>query len=153
MSNPSSTGDPVIHNLAESADSRFGARQRGGMRAKDAVGQYGERVAARHLCDAGLTIVTRNWRCSDGELDLIALDGEVLVFCEVKTRSSSLFGAPVEAVGAAKARRVRHLALRWLAEQRQFGETRFWPELRFDVVSVLRQPRGAAEVMHIRAAF
>jgi putative endonuclease len=123
------------------------------MRAKDAVGQYGERVAARHLTEAGLTVVCRNWRCPDGEIDLIAVEGDVLVFCEVKTRSSTSFGAPAEAVGAAKAQQVRQLALRWLAAQRRYGEARFWPELRFDVVSVLRRPRGAAAVVHIRAAF
>ncbi len=123
------------------------------MRAKDAVGQYGERVAERHLTEAGLVIVSRNWRCPDGEVDIIAVEDQVLVFCEVKTRSSVSFGAPAEAVGAAKAQQVRRLALRWLAEQRAYGETRFWPELRFDVVSVLRRPRGAAEVVHLRAAF
>jgi putative endonuclease len=123
------------------------------MRAKDAIGRYGERVAERHLTDAGLRILARNWRCVDGEVDLIAIEREVLVFCEVKTRSSTAFGAPAEAVGAAKAGQVRQLALRWLAEQREYGEARFWPELRFDVVSVLRRPRGAAEVIHIRAAY
>lgn len=123
------------------------------MRAKDAVGQYGERVAERHLRDAGLTVVARNWRCPDGELDIIAFEGEVLVFCEVKTRTATTFGDPAEAVSTAKARRIRHLALRWLDEQRVRGQTRFWAELRFDVVSVLRQPRGAADVVHLRAAF
>jgi putative endonuclease len=123
------------------------------MRAKDAIGQYGERVAERHLSDAGLTVVARNWRCPDGELDIIAIEGETLVFCEVKTRSATTFGDPAEAVAGAKARRLRRLASRWLGEQRERGETRFWPEMRFDVVSVLRRPRGAAEVVHLRGAF
>jgi putative endonuclease len=123
------------------------------MRAKDAIGQYGERVAERHLRDAGLTVVARNWRCADGELDIVATEGDVLVFCEVKTRSATTFGDPAEAVGGAKARRLRRLALRWLDEQRDFGRTRFWPELRFDVVSVMRRRQGAAEVVHLRGAF
>ncbi len=68
------------------------------MRAKDAVGQYGERVAAQHLIDSGLEILDRNWRCRDGELDIVARDGDVIVFCEVKTRSSTAYGDPAEAV-------------------------------------------------------
>jgi putative endonuclease len=120
------------------------------MRAKDAVGQYGQRIAERHLVESGLTVVARNWRCPDGELDLVATEGPVLVFCEVKTRSSTAYGDPAEAVLGAKARRLRRLALRWLAEQQAYGDPRFWPELRFDVVSVLRVPRGAATVRHLR---
>lgn len=120
------------------------------MRAKDALGQYGQRVAEHHLVSAGLTVVARNWRCVDGELDLIATDGPVLVFCEVKTRSSTAYGDPAEAVLGAKAVRLRRLALRWLAAQQGYGDPRDWPELRFDVVSVLRQPRGAASVRHLR---
>ena len=120
------------------------------MRAKDAIGQYGQRVAERHLVEAGLTLVERNWRCADGELDLIATDGPVLVFCEVKTRSSTAYGDPAEAVLGQKAVRLRRLALRWLAEQKAYGDPRYWPELRFDVVSVLRQHRGPASVRHLR---
>lgn len=118
------------------------------VRAKDAVGRYGEDVAVRHLLEAGLEIVERNWRCDLGELDIIARDARTLVFCEVKTRSGTGFGTPAEAVGVAKARRVRALACRWIAERRPpYGE------LRFDVVSVLRRPRGAATVHHLRGAF
>lgn len=118
------------------------------MRAKDALGRYGEDVAARHLQAAGLTVVERNWRCRDGEIDIVARQGEILVFCEVKTRSGPAFGMPAEAVTPVKAARIRRLAGRYLAERRPgYGE------LRFDVVSVLRQPRGAAVVEHLRAAF
>ena len=120
------------------------------MRAKDAIGQYGQRVAEQFLVDAGLIVLARNWRCVDGELDLIVTDGPVLVFCEVKTRSSTAYGDPAEAVLGAKAARLRRLAVRWLAEQKAYGDPRYWPELRFDVVSVLRQPRGAASVRHLR---
>jgi putative endonuclease len=123
------------------------------VRAKDAIGRYGEDVAARHLTDAGLTILDRNWRCRAGELDIIALDSGVLVFCEVKTRSSTQFGDPAEAVIGAKAARIRRLAMAWLAAQRESGHGEFWPEMRFDVVSVLRQRQGAAAVEHLRGAF
>lgn len=118
------------------------------MRAKDAIGAYGERVAADFLRNAGLTVLERNWRCPAGEIDLIAADGDVLVFCEVKTRSGLRFGHPAEAVVGAKAARIRRLAAQWLATH----ESR-WAEIRFDVISVLRQPRGAASITHLRGAF
>jgi putative endonuclease len=118
------------------------------MRLKDAVGRFGEDVAATYLSDAGLTIVERNWRCSDGELDIVARDGEVLIFVEVKTRSSLAFGDPAEAVNRVKAVRLRKLALRWLAEHRQIP---YWSQLRFDVVSVLRRTPGGPLVRHLKA--
>lgn len=118
------------------------------MKAKDALGAYGERVAAAHLESAGMTIVERNWRCSDGEVDLIARDGPAIVFCEVKTRSSEAYGHPAEAVVGAKAARLRRLAARWLAEN-DGG----FAEVRFDVVAVLRAQRGPASVTHFRSAF
>jgi putative endonuclease len=118
------------------------------VRAKDAVGRYGEDVAARHLLDAGLEIVARNWRCAEGEIDIVARERGVLVICEVKTRSSTRFGFPAEAITRSKADRLRRLACRWLVEHPGAGA-----DVRFDVVSVLRRPSGAAEVDHVRAAF
>ena len=123
------------------------------MRAKDAVGQYGQRIAERYLVDCGLTVVARNWRCSDGELDIVATDGPVLVFCEVKTRSSTAYGDPAEAVLGAKALRLRRLALRWLAHQQAYGDPRFWPELRFDVVSIDWTQAGRPAIRHDQGAF
>ncbi|MDQ2796203.1 MAG: YraN family protein, partial [Actinomycetota bacterium] len=79
------------------------------MRVKDAVGRFGEQVAAEHLTSAGLTILERNWRCRDGELDLIARDGSALVFVEVKTRSSLTFGTPAEGISRVKIARIRRL--------------------------------------------
>lgn len=113
-----------------------------------AVGAYGERVAEQHLREQGLVVLARNWRCADGEVDLILRDGEDVVFCEVKTRRGSRFGTPAEAIGNAKVRRLRRLAARWLEE------TSVRPrEIRFDVVAVLPQQRGATVVEHVRAAF
>jgi len=117
-------------------------------RVRRAVGAYGERLAARHLAGLGLVVLARNWRCPDGEIDLILRDGDDVVFCEVKTRRSDRFGTPAEAVGAAKVRRLRRLAARWLAETAAHPR-----EVRFDVVSVLPQTRGPARIEHIRAAF
>jgi putative endonuclease len=118
------------------------------VRAKDAVGRYGEDVAARHLTDAGLEIVERNWRCREGEIDIVARERSVLVFCEVKTRSSAAFGLPAEAVTRRKSDRLRRLAYLWMQAHPAPVE-----EVRFDVVSVLRAPAGAATVEHVRAAF
>ncbi len=85
------------------------------MRAKDVLGRLGEQAAARHLTELGWQILDRNWRCPEGELDIVARDGTELVVCEVKTRSGVGYGAPAEAITAAKAARLRRLAARWLA--------------------------------------
>ena len=115
---------------------------------RQALGRWGEDLAVRHLEAEGLEVVARNWRCREGELDLVARDGGVLVFVEVKTRTSARFGAPAEAVTPRKAARIRRLSQRWLAEVRP----PYVAELRFDVVSVLRTA-GLPEVLHLRGAF
>jgi putative endonuclease len=115
------------------------------MAGKDALGRYGEEVAARHLVESGFAILDRNWRCSAGELDIVARDGDTLVVCEVKTRRGGRFGTPLEAVTPRKMARLRRLTYRWLAD-RQLRV----PEVRFDVVAVLRPERGAAKVVHVR---
>lgn len=119
------------------------------MRVKDAVGRFGEQLATEVLVAHGFVLVERNWRCADGELDIIAVEGLTLVFVEVKTRSSLAYGDPAEAVNPAKAARLRRLAVRWLAEH----PDRHWPELRFDVVAVVRCAPGGPTVRHIRGAF
>jgi putative endonuclease len=101
----------------------------------------------------GLEVLERNWRCRDGELDIVAGASGLLVFCEVKTRTSVTFGQPVEAVKPAKAARIRRLAVRWLAERREEHDALAWAELRFDVISVLCSRQGAAQVEHFQAAF
>jgi putative endonuclease len=115
------------------------------VRAKDGIGRYGERVAARHLTETGMEIVGLNWRCPAGELDIVARDGSVIVFAEVKTRSSEAFGDPAEAVDEIKAARLRRLALLWLE-----AHGLDLAEVRFDVVSVLCGRSGAARVDHFR---
>jgi putative endonuclease len=118
------------------------------VRVKDALGRFGEQVAARHLEEAGLEILDRNWRCADGEIDIVAVDGATLVICEVKTRSGLAFGDPAEAVVAAKSARLRRLALRWLAAHSLNSS-----ELRFDVVTVLRRAEGGLLIRHLRGVF
>jgi putative endonuclease len=114
------------------------------VRVKDAVGRYGEEIAAQHLTAAGLRVITRNWRCPDGEIDIVAEDGATVVICEVKTRSSLRFGDPAEAIDPAKAARLRRLGAIWLAAN---GQGR---EARYDVVTVLRRPDIGPLVRHLR---
>ncbi|MDM7832697.1 YraN family protein [Cellulomonas edaphi] len=114
------------------------------MRAQDAVGRYGEDVAARHVVEAGWTVLDRNWRCRDGELDLVGLDGDELVVVEVKTRRSVAYGPPAEAVTRHKLARVRRLAAQWLAAH----DVRV-ASVRVDVIAVLLPARGAAVVDHL----
>ena len=120
------------------------------MRPSMQLGQDGEQLAAQHLSSAGMTVLERNWRCREGELDIVARDADgTVVFCEVKTRSSTLFGEPSEAVGPVKARRIRGLALRWLESHPHLRGG----ELRFDVVSVVRRRGAGPEIEHLRGAF
>lgn len=98
-------------------------------------------------------MVERNWRCSRGEIDLIAVDGPALVFVEVKTRTSLAFGDPADAVTAAKAARLRVLAAQWLSDRRASADLPAWRELRFDVVCVMCPAGADPTVRHIRAAF
>ena len=115
-----------------------------------ALGRYGEQVAGEHLLAAGLVLLARNWRCREGELDLVAREPDgTIVFVEVKTRSGLGFGAPSEAVGRVKAAKVRQVACRWLAECGPPGQA----ELRFDVVSIVRRRGYAPIVEHLRGAF
>jgi putative endonuclease len=112
------------------------------------LGRRGENIAAVYFARAGLQVLDRNWRCREGELDIVARDGDALVFCEVKTRRGTGFGHPVEAVTAIKQRRLRVLAQRWLAAHDEHA-----PDLRFDVVGVLVRPARPALVTHLRGAF
>lgn len=118
------------------------------MAAKDELGRFGEQLAARHFSDNGLQVLETNWRCAQGELDIIAREGDALVFCEVKTRSSTSYGTPGEAVTPQKAARIHRLAYRWMEDH----EARA-PQLRFDLVSIIAA-RGSAPVLeHVRGAF
>jgi putative endonuclease len=106
------------------------------------LGQDGEEVAAAHVRRLGWRVLDRNWRPTGdvrGELDLVADDGGDTVFCEVKTRSGSGAGDPLEAVTAAKVRQLRRLAHAWLAEH-----DRPYSTVRFDVIAVRWPPSALA---------
>jgi putative endonuclease len=119
------------------------------MAAKDVLGRRGEDLAAHHLQQQGLVILSRNWRCREGELDLVATDrSRLVVVCEVKTRSAARFGSPAEAVTRRKANRIRRITQVWLTAH----QVR-WVQIRFDVVAVVAEPGRPVEITHYRAAF
>lgn len=101
-----------------------------------ALGAHGERLVSEWYERRGHVVLDRNWRCREGEIDLVVrvFDGSssMLVVCEVKTRSSDAFGSPAAAVTPAKQGRLRRLAMRWLAEHPEERSS-----LRFDVASVV----------------
>jgi putative endonuclease len=115
----------------------------------NAVGAYGERLAARYLAESGMQILDRNWRCDQGEIDIVAIDDTCLVIVEVKTRRSLVFGSPVEAVTVVKAARLRRLAACWLADHRSMVDS--VADIRIDVIGVLRPNRGPAQIEHLVA--
>lgn len=133
------------------------------MGANIGVGRYGEDVAARYLESHGMRIVERNWRCGQGEIDIVAIEGDIVAVVEVKTRRSQRCGSPFEAIDPRKAARLRRLAVQWLrSPSRERAESvlgacspaeRRPPpvrQLRIDAVAVLLSRRGPAEVRHLR---
>ena len=94
------------------------------------LGLRGEDAAARYLAKKGMKVLHRNWRCPAGEVDIIARDGETVVFVEVKARSTDRFGQAVESVGARKQKRITSAALLYIAGLKEE------PPVRFDVVTV-----------------
>lgn len=121
------------------------------MNARLALGRYGEDLAARRLREAGMAVLERNWRCAEGEVDLVARDGDALVICEVKTRRVGLYEHPMAALPPSKTARLRRLASRWLSERwvARYGSL---PSggVRIDLVGVLLPERGAPTVLHVR---
>ncbi|WP_329029179.1 MULTISPECIES: YraN family protein [unclassified Streptomyces] len=116
------------------------------MNARGALGRYGEDLAARLLADAGMSVLERNWRCRAGEIDIVAMDGDALVICEVKTRRAGVFEHPMAAVTPAKADRLRRLAALWL--DRHGGPPP--GGVRIDLVGVVLPERGAPLAEHAR---
>ncbi|MCL2581202.1 MAG: YraN family protein [Streptosporangiales bacterium] len=115
------------------------------MRAKDVLGREGEQAAADYLTERGFRILDRNWRCADGEIDIVAVERHTLVVCEVKTRSGTRYGTPLEAVGRVKQGRLRRLAVTWVNAH----GVRF-EQIRIDVLGLLRQGSGEFTVEHVR---
>lgn len=114
------------------------------MRAKDALGRTGERTAREYLLARGHELVDANWRCREGEIDLVTFDHGMLVVTEVKTRSSTRTGDPLEAVTSIKLRRLRRLAGLWLE-----AHPRLARPVRIDVIGVLVQHGREPVVRHV----
>ncbi|TDQ53695.1 YraN family protein [Actinorugispora endophytica] len=108
------------------------------------LGRRGEDVAAAYLERIGMRVLERNWRCGDGEIDIVAGWGRTLVVVEVKTRAGSRFGRPLEAVDARKRVRLRGLGRRWALARGRTGR------IRVDVLGVLARPGGRWFVRHQR---
>ncbi len=111
------------------------------------LARKGEDLACRYLEGQGHVVLSRNWTCRDGELDVVAVDGSRLVVCEVKTRTAQAWGRPDEAVDERKLSRLRRTALRWLGAH-NVG----WCHVRVDLISVLWPPGGEPQVQHLRGA-
>jgi len=110
-------------------------------------GAWGEDLVAEWYRKRGYEIVERNWRCRQGEIDIIAIRDLVLVICEVKTRATADFGSPALAVDANKQQRLRRLAAHWLSEN---PTTRV--SVRFDVAAVVG-PKEDVSLEVIESAF
>ena len=121
------------------------------------TGRSGELAAVGHLIRRGYRIVERNYRTREGEIDIVAVHGSTLVFCEVKTlakRDGAARGpaSPLEGVRPAKRVQVRKIARAWLADRR--GRAAGYQDLRFDAIGVLVSVRGdVLRIDHIEAGF
>ena len=114
---------------------------------KQSLGKTGEEFAARLVTEAGLCIITQNYRCPKGKMDIISYDGEALVFIEVRTRRSSYRGWGEESITHQKARRLQAIASYYVLEKGYLS----WPSLRFDVIAI-RWIGKNPEIKWIKAA-
>lgn len=115
---------------------------------RKALGQRGEDAAAAYLERAGMTVIDRNWRCPAGEVDIVALEEETVILCEVKTRRTVAKGTPEDSITPAKRRKYLRLGQAYLQHAGN-------PDLaiRFDVVTVLAIGEDRALLRHYRSAF
>ena len=118
------------------------------MATKDDLGRRGEDLASDYLRESGLTIVERNWRCAQGEIDIVARTGEELAFVEVKTRSSLAYGHPFEAITTNKLARLKRLAALWCREHPGSHE-----RIRIDAIGIIAPTLGLVEIEHLERVF
>ncbi len=111
-----------------------------------ALGDKGEDIAAKFLKKKGYKILKRNYTAPIGEIDIIAKDGDTVVFVEVKARTDDLFGLPHESVGSKKQRKLKSVALHYLSRLKK------QPPARFDIISICFK-EGRKEIEHIKDAF
>jgi len=110
-------------------------------------GTAAKSLACDYLCQVGLVLVTRNYRSSYGEIDLVMRDGETLVFVEVRYRQSSLFGTPAETVNAAKQAKIRATAEHYLQPQRKWARS----PCHFDILAI--EGSDSPQVHRLQNAF
>ena len=118
------------------------------LNSRQRLGKNGEEAVAQYLKKNGYQILTKNYRCKLGEIDLIARDGSDLVFIEVKTRSGLGYGSPAAAVTIRKQRQISRVAQCYLTEHKLFDSP-----ARFDVISVLCDATKDHQIDHINNAF
>lgn len=109
-----------------------------------ATGNEGESLAVRYLQHRDFTVLDRNWRCREGELDIVAQDGGTIVAIEVKTRRGLNYGAPLESITYLKARRLRRLLTLWLRDQNQRSRS-----IRIDGIGVLLREGREPQIQHV----
>lgn len=119
------------------------------MAAKDDFGRAGEERAARHLTANGFRILDRNWRCPQGEIDIVAETARTLVVVEVKSRTSEAFGHPFEAIDKRKAERLWRLAMAWIAVHPEEARRR---SLRIDAIALIGADPRTARLEHLEDA-
>jgi putative endonuclease len=119
------------------------------MAAKDDLGRAGEERAARHLTALGFRVLDRNWRCPQGEIDIVAATADTLAVVEVKTRASEAFGHPFEAIDRRKAARLWRLAMAWIAAHPDDARGR---SLRIDAIALIGPEPRTAQLEHLEDA-
>lgn len=116
------------------------------MAAKDELGRAGEERAAQHLTGQGYTVLARNWRCAQGEIDIIAAHGDHLAVIEVKTRRTAAFGHPFEAIDRRKRRRLWQLAQAWIAENPDAARGR---AVRLEAIGIIGADPAQGSLEHL----
>lgn len=116
------------------------------MAAKDELGRAGEDRAAAHLRARGYAILDRNWRCGDGEIDIVAAVDDALCIVEVKTRRTELYGHPFEAIDERKRRRLWRLAFAWAASHPDAARRR---TIRLEAVGLIGTDAATASLEHL----
>ncbi|MFF1541425.1 YraN family protein [Microbacterium sp. NPDC058269] len=116
------------------------------MAAKDEFGKAGEERAAQHLRSSGYTVLARNWRCAQGEIDIVAAHGDHLAVVEVKTRRTVAFGHPFEAIDARKRRRLWQLAQAWAAQNPEAARGR---SMRLEAIGIIGADPSSGALEHL----
>ena len=128
------------------ARARGAVREHAVMADKDVLGRAGEDRAARYFEELGYTVLARNWRSREGELDLVVADARAVVAVEVKTRRGEDYGHPFEAIDARKRARLWRLAVEWTAANRHTVQGR---RLRIDAIGLTGPDPRTALLEHI----